>query len=226
MILSITVHLQYKTLAMKYVLFISVILFSSCGSKQVPVDNPSFVDRNPQFGDKQKQTKAPILTIGGKLTKAGKVDKASIGNVQIDGVMTTYDNKQVAMSSFDGKPKVLGFWASWCGPCVKEKPIFKSYSEKYPDIQFLSLSVDEVMVHAEEFFQNRNIEMTKDDYWIGPGDGNPLGWYTLKTVDDGTGQSAIIRLPTYVLISEEGKILENDLPRPSEGRWDDILSGI
>ncbi|MEM7588199.1 MAG: TlpA disulfide reductase family protein, partial [Acidobacteriota bacterium] len=32
----------------------------------------------------------------------------------------------VASSSLHGKPVVLNFWATWCGPCVKEIPTLKT----------------------------------------------------------------------------------------------------
>ena len=31
---------------------------------------------------------------------------------------------------------ILGFWASWCGPCRRFSPIFEEVSEKYPEIIF------------------------------------------------------------------------------------------
>ncbi|MCW5937906.1 MAG: TlpA family protein disulfide reductase [Fimbriimonadaceae bacterium] len=44
--------------------------------------------------------------------------------------MTTIDGKTVSSNSLKGKPYVLDFWATWCGPCKKATPFMQSlYSE-------------------------------------------------------------------------------------------------
>lgn len=37
---------------------------------------------------------------------------------------------------------VVDFWAEWCGPCKMFGPIFESVSEKYDNIKFAKLNVD------------------------------------------------------------------------------------
>ena len=52
------------------------------------------------------------------------------------------DGKEVHLSDYFGKPIVLNFWASWCGPCQMEMPDF---NEKYLEIgekaQFLMVNM-------------------------------------------------------------------------------------
>ncbi|SAL01357.1 TlpA family protein disulfide reductase [Caballeronia ptereochthonis] len=48
------------------------------------------------------------------------------------------------LAAFKGKPVVVNFWASWCGPCVKEMPTLSAMQREYEKkgITFIGLGVD------------------------------------------------------------------------------------
>ena len=46
-------------------------------------------------------------------------------------MVITNDNFESVMNS--GKPVVLDFWATWCGPCKKISPVIEELAEQYAD---------------------------------------------------------------------------------------------
>ena len=71
---------------------------------------------------------------------------------------TVYDGEGNAykLSDFRGKPVILNFWASWCGPCKSEMPDFEEAYKTYGEqIHFLKVNLtdnsQETVASASEF---------------------------------------------------------------------------
>lgn len=59
-----------------------------------------------------------------------------------DFIVFDAEGKEVKLSDYMGKPIVLNFWASWCGPCQMEMPDFhEKYLDIGEDIHFLMINM-------------------------------------------------------------------------------------
>jgi thiol-disulfide isomerase/thioredoxin len=48
------------------------------------------------------------------------------------------------ISSWPGKPLIINFWATWCGPCLREIPMLKAFQDEHPQIQVVGIAIDSV----------------------------------------------------------------------------------
>lgn len=78
---------------------------------------------------------------------------------------TVYDltGNPVKLSDYFGKPIVLNFWASWCGPCKSEMPDFnEKYLELGEGVQFLMVNMTdgsrETVEIASKFIEDAGFE--------------------------------------------------------------------
>lgn len=54
--------------------------------------------------------------------------------------------KPQPIAQWNGKVRVINYWASWCPPCVEEMPAFSRLQERYAaqGVQFIGIGMDEV----------------------------------------------------------------------------------
>jgi thiol-disulfide isomerase/thioredoxin len=89
---------------------------------------------------------------GGAGPAAPAPEEASLtGQEAADFTLPDLDGKPVSLSQFRGKPVLLDFWASWCGPCRMELPHVQEIHEEYADkgLQVVAVSVDPSMDMAQ-----------------------------------------------------------------------------
>ena len=149
--------------------------------------------------------------------KLSIINQPQNGESYIDFTYENTTGEAVSLSSFKGSLVYVDVWATWCGPCKAEIPYLKTLEQDYHEqnIVFLSVSVD-----------------TNKDQWLKMVEEEALGGVQLWA--DGWSQItkdyAIFGIPRFMLFSEDGKVISNDAPRPSNEEtrelFDKYLAGI
>jgi len=57
--------------------------------------------------------------------------------------LKTPEGKSLSLSSFRGKPVLINFWATWCGPCVEEMHILQQIYPEWSNKGLTILGINE-----------------------------------------------------------------------------------
>ena len=80
---------------------------------------------------------------------------AQAGNV-LDFTISGVDGAKLPIASLKGKAVVFDFWATWCGPCRMQHPLYEQVRQRFhdsPDVVFLSINTDDEHDLVKPFLQ-------------------------------------------------------------------------
>lgn len=89
--------------------------------------------------------------LGAKLSMAQTAQTQQEKTEAPDFTVVDAQGNAVRLSDFEGKPVVLNFWASWCGPCRSEMPDFDAaYAKQGDDVHFVVVNMTDGSRETQE----------------------------------------------------------------------------
>lgn len=112
-------------------------------------------------------------------------------SVQLKTLFVDLNNNPVDLTQYKGRRIVLNYWATWCGPCIKEMPGLKIAEDLLENHNYIFLLVsDETISKISEFKMNKKFDFNY-----------------LKSVNS-IETLGIYSLPTSYIFDENGKKIE------------------
>ncbi|TRX58373.1 TlpA family protein disulfide reductase [Fulvivirga sp. M361] len=128
-------------------------------------------------------------------------------NAQESVEIIKFDRLESLINDKEGKVKIINFWATWCGPCVKELPHFEAAREEFSgkvSVNLISLDFADQLSKVNRFVQKKALK--SDIYLLDEIDYN--SWI------DKVDKSWTGAIPATLIINEktgERKFVESEL---------------
>ena len=126
----------------------------------------------------------------------------------MDFTLSSLDGGRLPLGSLKGKTIVFDFWATWCGPCRAQHPLYEEVKQHFrnsPDVVFLSIDTDDDRALVAPFLKEQK-------------------WEQKVYFEDGLARILqISSIPTTVIVDKRGEVVAR-MNGFVPGRFVDMLS--
>lgn len=124
----------------------------------------------------------------------------TLNTIAPDFTRTDLSGRPLQLNQFKGRVVLLNFWATWCGPCITEIPVFSRWQHRYgaAGLQVIGVSMDDDETAVKRFVAKHNVS------------------YPILMGDAKLGESfgGVFGLPQSFLIDARGRIVLRSVGEP------------
>lgn len=136
-------------------------------------------------------------------------DNLASGKVALEFEIEDVNGNKIDLSAYKGRPILIDLWATWCSICIVEMPFFVKLKEKYPNVAFVSISIDENKERWKEYLASK------------PKNGIPQ--FVASNKNKFTKTWNVFGVPRYILLDKDFKIVDAYAPHPRMKEVEQLL---
>jgi thiol-disulfide isomerase/thioredoxin len=125
-------------------------------------------------------------------SKLGLSDPNIQASAVLDFTLSGLKGDKLQLESLKGKAVVFDFWATWCGPCRAQHPLYEAVKQKYrmnSDVAFVSVNTDENRALVAPFVKDQK-------------------WSQSVYFEDGLVRKLDINsIPTTIILNRRGEVI-------------------
>jgi thiol-disulfide isomerase/thioredoxin len=96
-----------------------------------------------------------VWTVTLHLANASTGDGRPLPNLALEQL----NGPAIALSTTNGRPRVLNLWATWCPPCRREMPLLAEAARAMPDVDFLFVNQGEARSRISKYLEGAKLDL-------------------------------------------------------------------